>query len=108
MTRTREELVTEAVAHLDAIHRHLSRGSIDDETAADAVSLRLAACIDSLHRGDPELTTELFGDDWAAIWGMRNRIAHAYTWVDIETVRATVNDDLPDMERTLRALLKSE
>lgn len=30
----------------------------------------------------PELTTDLFGDEWSVIWGMRNRIAHGYAWID--------------------------
>lgn len=106
MNRTLEERLAEAVAHLDAMHRHLERGSIDDETVADAVSLRLAATIETLHRGAPELTTELFGDEWAVIWGMRNRIAHGYAWIDIETVRATVEEDLPSVEAVLRSMLR--
>lgn len=105
MSRTPEELLAEAVVHLDAMHRHLERGSISDETVADAVSMRLAAAIESLHRGAPGLTTDLFGNEWPVIWGMRNRIVHGYAWIDIETVRATVKDDLPAFEAILRMLL---
>lgn len=94
----------EALAHLDAVHRHLEKGSLADETVADAVSLRLAAMIESLHRGAPSLTTDLFGDEWTVIWGMRNRIAHGYAWIDIDTVRATVEQDVPHVEAALRAL----
>ncbi|MBO0981649.1 DUF86 domain-containing protein [Microbacterium sp. SD291] len=86
------------------MHRHLERGVVDDETVADAVSLRLAAMIETLHRGGAELTTDLFGDEWMVIWGMRNRIAHGYAWIDIDTVRVTVEDDLPTVEAALRAL----
>ncbi|MEJ1088004.1 HepT-like ribonuclease domain-containing protein [Microbacterium sp. Mu-80] len=106
MKRTPQESLAEAIAHLDAMHRHLARGAIDDETVADAVSLRLAATIETLHRGAPDLTTGLFGDEWSVIWGMRNRIAHGYAWIDIETVRATVDEDLPSVEATLRSLLQ--
>lgn len=105
MSRTVKELVAEAIAHLDAMHRHLEHGSIDDQTIADAVSLRLAAFIEALHRGAPELTTDLFGDEWPCIWGMRNRIAQGYAWIDIETMKATVEDDLPTVEAAARALL---
>lgn len=105
MSRTSVELLAEAVSHLDAMHRHLARGAIDDETVADAVALRLAASIEALHRGAPELTERLFGDEWPVIWGMRNRIAHGYAWIDIETVRVTVEDDLPAVEAAVRALL---
>ncbi|MGB3730369.1 DUF86 domain-containing protein [Microbacterium sp.] len=104
MSRTIDELVREALSHLEAVHRHLARGSVEDETVADAVSLRIAAMIETLHRGAPDLTDGFFGDEWAVIWGMRNRIAHGYAWVDIETVRATVEEDLPGVEAKLRAL----
>lgn len=106
MSRTLDELLTEAVAHLDVMHRHLERGSIGDETIADAVSLRIASMIEVLQRGAPELTTGLFEDEWPVIWGMRNRIAHGYASIDIETVRATIEDDLPSVEATLRRLLE--
>ncbi|MCK3769172.1 DUF86 domain-containing protein [Microbacterium aerolatum] len=106
MSRTLHELLGEAIAHLDALHRHLERGTIDDETVADAVSLRLASMIETLQRGATELTTDLFGDEWSVIWAMRNRIAHGYAWIDIATVRATVSEDLPAVEATLRALLE--
>lgn len=102
MSRAVHELLGEAVTHLDAIHRHLARRSMDDETVADAVALRLSALIETLKRGEPELTTELFGGEWAVIWGMRNRIAHGYAWIDLDTVRATIDEDLPDLERRVR------
>lgn len=105
MSRTAHELASEALAHLDVLHRHLEHGSLDDETVADAVALRLAAAIESLQRGGAPLTTELFGDEWPTIWGMRNRIAHAYAWIDIETVRATVEQDIPRVEAALREFL---
>lgn len=68
------------------------------------MSLRLAAMIEALHRGAPDLTTDLFGDEWIVIWGMRNRIAHGYAWIDIETVRVTVGQDIPSVEGALRDL----
>lgn len=106
MSRAPRELLAEVVAHLDALHRHLENGSIDDETVADAVALRLAAAIDALHRGAPGLTTDLFRDEWHVIWGMRNRIAHGYAWIDIETVKVTVDEDLPALETAVRALFE--
>lgn len=106
MSRATNELLAEALAHLDAMHRHLARRSIDDETVADAVSLRLAATIDVLHRGAPELTTELFEEEWPVIWGMRNRISHGYAWIDYDTVQATLEEDVPALEAKLRALFE--
>ncbi|WP_350223579.1 HepT-like ribonuclease domain-containing protein [Gleimia hominis] len=41
-------------------------------------------------------------DNWAAIRGMRNRIVHAYTGVDHTIVKATVSNDLPILEQSLK------
>jgi uncharacterized protein with HEPN domain len=37
---------------------------------------------------------------------VRNRIAHGYAWIDIETVKATVEEDLPAVEAALRGLFE--
>ncbi len=68
--------------------------------------MRLSAAIEALQRGAPKLTTELFGSEWTVIWGMRNRIAHGYAWIDLETLRVTLEKDLPRFEHALRNRLR--
>jgi uncharacterized protein with HEPN domain len=52
-----------------------------------------------------ELRDRAFGDDWRVIWATRNRIAHGYAYIDLSIVQATVEQDLPLFEATLRAEL---
>lgn len=91
-----------ALEHVDAIHRHLARGTLDEEIVIDAISIRLSAAIDVLNGGDPTLGERLFPAEWQTIKATRNVLAHAYHWVDDDRVRATVDNELPEFERVLR------
>lgn len=102
MSRTDAELMSDALEHLRVLHLHLERSAINDQTVADAVSLRLAAAIESMSVASPELRDRLFGDRWQIMWATRNRIAHGYAYVDLTIIRATVEHDLPAFEAALR------
>ena len=45
---------------------------------------------------------------WARIKGMRNRLIHAYSDVNVGMVWSTVVSDLPELLRSLETLLASE
>jgi uncharacterized protein with HEPN domain len=102
VSRLDEELVHDALDHIEMLKRHLDRGDIADETVADAVSLRLAAAIEAISETTFEFRKRTFGNDWKIIWATRNRIAHGYAYVDLGIIRATVEQDLPDFEQKLR------
>ncbi len=63
--------------------------------------MRLSAGIEVLARLDFDVRTNLFGDNWQFMWGMRNRIAHGYLLVDSDIVRQTIEVDLPDIVRMI-------
>jgi len=46
-----------------------------------------------------------FGDEWKIMWATRNRIAHGYAYIDLMIIQATVEQDLPEFEKKLRATL---
>lgn len=100
--RDDEQLIVEALTHLDVLHRHLSRGDFTDEIVRDAVCMRLSAAIDALHDREPYLGERLFPDDWRKMWATRNYIAHAYVVIDIVIIRDTVENYLPTVEQVLR------
>lgn len=87
------------------MHHHLERSDLADETVADAVSLRLAAAIESLSSASQGVRERVFGDEWAIAWATRNRIAHGYAHIDFAIIRATVDRDLPQVEKALLAEL---
>ena len=43
---------------------------------------------------------------WAALYAMRNRVAHGYFTVDLEIVWKTVQLDLPELRHMIEPLLK--
>lgn len=108
MSRTDEELIRDALNHIDALKRHLERADLSDETVADAVSLRLAAAIESLAQTTASFRETTFGAEWRDMWATRNRIAHGYTYIDLTLITGTVEQDLPAVEKKLRAALRSE
>ncbi|MCC6269903.1 MAG: DUF86 domain-containing protein [Microbacteriaceae bacterium] len=103
MSRADEELIRDALDHIEALKRHLARSDLADETVADTVSLRLAAAIEAVAETSPEFRERTFGNEWKIVWSTRNRIAHGYAYIDLEIIRDTVEHDLPDFERQLRA-----
>jgi uncharacterized protein with HEPN domain len=105
MSRSDDELVGDALEHLRMLHHHLERADLADETVADAVSLRLAATIESLSAASPPLRDRVFGDQWSIVWATRNRIAHGYAHINLTIIRATIEQDLPHIESALRAEL---
>ena len=105
MSRSDRELLEDAAAHLLILRGHLDARGLDDQTVADAVSLRLAAAIESLAQCSDDVRNRLFGDDWPLMWATRNRIAHGYAFIDFSIIEATVEEDLPEIERAISAEL---
>jgi uncharacterized protein with HEPN domain len=106
VSRTDRQLLADALEHLAVLRRHQARADLDDETVADAVSLRLAAAIEAVAGIDRERREQAFGEHWALIWATRNRIAHGYAFIDRAMITATVKNDLPDFEAAIRRLLE--
>ena len=101
MSRTTQELLREALVHLELANQYASNEDLD-QLVIDAICMRLSAGIEVLARLDSHVRTKLFGDNWQFMWGMRNRIAHGYLLVDSDIVRRTIEVDLPDILRMIR------
>jgi uncharacterized protein with HEPN domain len=43
--------------------------------------------------------------EWASMIALRNRVAHGYFTVDYELLWKTIHENLPEVHRTIRALL---
>lgn len=106
MSRTDREVTQDALDHLVVLRTHLSRGDLNDQTVADAVSLRLAAAIEAIAHGSDGLRERLFAGEWGIAWATRNRIVHSYIYIDHGIIAATVATDLPDLESALLAEIK--
>ncbi|MCP2263200.1 DUF86 domain-containing protein [Promicromonospora thailandica] len=106
MNEKDERHVESALNHLDVLKSYLVRGDLDDPVLFDAVCLRLGASIEVAAKLSEEARERAFGSTWKAIWSTRNRIAHAYEYIDPQLIRSTVEKDLVEYEGALRGLLQ--
>lgn len=104
--RTTAEILGDALHHLRLVSRYATR-DLDDQVTIDAICMRLSAAIETLERLEPDSRRALFGSDWSAMWGMRNRIAHGYMLVNGDVIRATVREDVPVLIGSIEAHLRS-
>jgi uncharacterized protein with HEPN domain len=94
-------------AAIDAIRSHLQRGDLSDGLVFDAVRIRLLeigeavkALPDALLGVEPSIP-------WRQIARMRDHLAHRYFDTAHAILQATVDDDLPELERAIRNLAGS-
>lgn len=104
MTRRDRERLADIDDAIAAVRHHLSRGNLDDGLVFDAVRMRLIeigeavkALPQALLDNEPELP-------WPEIAGMRDRLAHRYFDTSHAIMRATVDVDLPELERAVDRL----
>ncbi len=108
MSRSDQEILRDALAHLQLLSTYAANRDVDDQVVIDAMCMRLSAGIEVLARLDAKERDRLFGDDWLVMWGMRNRIAHGYLLVNAAIIRATVTDDLPSIVMVIATELDDE
>jgi len=91
-------------AAIDAIRSHLQRGGLSDGLVFDAVRIRLLEIGEAVKALPAELLSSQSGIPWAQIAGMRDHLAHRYFDTDHAVLQATVDNDLPELERAVQAL----
>src|SRR5687768_14666364 len=75
--------------------------SKDDRTRY-AVQYALLLVVEVSMQVPNELKSRLLDVLWAELKGLRNRLAHAYFTVDVETVYLVVSRDLPHLLRAIQ------
>lgn len=93
------------------IKRYMDRKSLaafaEDEQLQDAVIRNLeiiGEAARNIETNAPEFARQHGSIPWAALCAMRNRVAHAYWYVDLTMVWQVVERDLPDLEKQFRDL----
>jgi uncharacterized protein with HEPN domain len=83
-----------------------------DLTNDDQLSLALQRLIEIIGEAAKKITAETRSQaadiKWEAIWGMRNRLIHAYFDVNLDILWDTLIDDLPPLIAALESLLETE
>jgi uncharacterized protein with HEPN domain len=101
--RERQRL-SDIQAAIDAIRSHLQRGTLADGLVFDAVRIRLLEIGEAVKALPSELLDTQPGIPWRQIAGMRDHLAHRYFDTAHAILQATIDDDLPELERALRSL----
>ena len=94
-------------AAIDAIRSHLARGGLSDGLVFDAVRIRLLEIGEAVKALPAELLEAEPSIPWAQIARMRDHLAHRYFDTAHAILQATVDDDLPELERAIRALARA-
>ena len=105
MSRHDRQRLEDALAAIDAIRAHLTRGDLSDGLVFDAVRVRLIEIGEAVKALPAELLAAEPDLPWAQIAGMRDRLAHRYFDTSHAILAATVERDLPELERATRALV---
>jgi uncharacterized protein with HEPN domain len=91
-------------AAIDAIHSHLQRGDLADGLIFDAVRIRLLEIGEAVKALPAELLDTQPAIPWRQITRMRDHLAHRYFDTAHAILQATVNEDLPELQRAVNAL----
>jgi uncharacterized protein with HEPN domain len=94
-------------AAIDAIRSHLQRGTLADGLVFDAVRIRLLEIGEAVKALPSELLDKQPDIPWSQIARMRDHLAHRYFDTAHAILQATVDDDLPELERAVRSLTES-
>ena len=94
-------------AAIDAIRSHLQRGDLSDGLIFDAVRIRLLEIGEAVKALPDDLLATQPLIPWRQIARMRDHLAHRYFDTAHAILQATVNEDLPDLERAVQALTLS-
>jgi uncharacterized protein with HEPN domain len=93
-------------AAIEAIHAHLGRGGLSDGLVFDAVRIRLLEIGEAVKSLPAELLATQPSIPWSEIARMRDHLAHRYFDTSHAILQATVDHDLPDLERATAVLLE--
>lgn len=94
-------------SHIDAVIIYCEGCASLDDFQAD--SMRVEACVFNLMQiGElsktalsDEAKAEITAIPWKQLYGMRNRIVHGYSGVDMRIVWDTIHEDLPALRQEI-------
>lgn len=105
MTYREQQRLADILAAIAAIHSHLQRGDLSDGLVLDAVRIRLLEISEAVKGMPTEMLSSQPDIPWTQIARMRDRLTHRYFDTNRAILQATVDSDLPVLERAVQALI---
>lgn len=107
MSYRERQRLADIQAAIEAIRSHLRRGTLADGLVFDAVRIRLLEIGEAVKALPDDLLATQPGIPWRQISRMRDHLAHRYFDTAHAILQSTVDDDLPELERAIQALIAS-
>ena len=104
MSDRERQRLSDIQAAIDAIRSHLQRGDLSDGLVFDAVRIRLLEIGEAVKALPENLLATQPSIPWRQITRMRDHLAHRYFDAAHAILQATIDEDLPALERAIRAL----
>ena len=104
MSYRERQRLADIQAAIDAIRSHLRRGDLSDGLVFDAVRIRLVEIGEAVKALPEDMLGTQPSIPWRQIARMRDHLAHRYFDTTHAILQATVDEDLPDLERAIHAL----
>ena len=104
MTYRERQRLADIQAAIDAIGSHLQRGDLSDGLVFDAVRIRLLEIGEAVKALPADMLSSQPSIPWSQIARMRDHLAHRYFDTNHALLQATVDNDLPELERAVQAL----
>jgi uncharacterized protein with HEPN domain len=99
-----QQRIADILAAIEAIRAHLLRGGLSDGLVFDAVRIRLLEIGEAVKALPADLLAAEPTIPWTEIARMRDHLAHRYFDTSHAILQATVDKDLPELERAVRRL----
>ena len=107
MSYRERQRLADIQAAIDAIRAHLQRGDLYDGLIFDAVRIRLLEIGEAVKALPDDLLATQPSIPWRQIARMRDHLAHRYFDTAHAILQATVDEDLPQLERAVQNLTSS-
>jgi uncharacterized protein with HEPN domain len=104
VSRHDTDRLSDIVNAIEAIQRHLTKGSLYDGLVYDAVRVRLIEIGEAVKAINPDLLATAPEIPWSAIARMRDHLAHHYFDTDHAVVVDVVDNELPTLLAAVEGL----
>lgn len=105
MTYRDRQRLADVQAAIEAIRSHLERGGLSDGLVFDAVRIRLLEIGEAVKALPDDLLNTQPSIPWRQIGRMRDHLAHRYFDTAHSILQATVDNDLPELEKAIQAMI---
>src|SRR5258708_18208051 len=105
MSYREHQRLADIQAAIDAIRAHMQRGDLSADLIFDAGRIRLLEIGEAVKALPDDLLNTQPSIPWRQIARMRDHLAHRYFDTAHSILQATVDHDLPELEKAIRSMI---